>query len=119
MLCPGGVNTSITGCERNRPAEMRDASAGGSANPVVARAEAMLHQLVASGVVPSEVAGMVLEAMRDERSYFATHADWKEQMRKRMVEFCTDETSAKRKINLRNGLSPKEVVRPELSEELC
>ena len=84
VLCPAGVNTRVMESERNRPAELRNISAGESKHPAIAQAEAMLRQLVAEGKQPSEVAGAVFDAIRDERFYILTHADWKHFVRKRM-----------------------------------
>jgi len=84
VLCPAGVNTRVLESERNRPAELQNVSAGESKHPVIAQAEAMLRQLVAEGMPPSEVAGAVFDAIRDERFYILTHADWKHFVRKRM-----------------------------------
>ena len=84
VLCPGGVNTRVMECERNRPDELRNAPAGESAHPAVAQAEAMLRQLVAAGMPPSDVAEAVFDAIREERFYILTHADWKHHVRKRM-----------------------------------
>lgn len=84
VLCPGGVNTRIMDSERNRPAELRNESAAGSAHPAVAQAEAMLHRLVGAGMPPSDVAGMVFDAVREGRFYILTHEDWKTHVLKRM-----------------------------------
>ncbi|HEV2859606.1 MAG TPA: SDR family NAD(P)-dependent oxidoreductase [Pyrinomonadaceae bacterium] len=84
VLCPGGVNTRIMDSERNRPAELRNDSAVGSAHPAVAQAEAMLHRIVGAGMPPSEVAAMVFDAIRDGRFYILTHEDWKTHVLKRM-----------------------------------
>jgi NAD(P)-dependent dehydrogenase (short-subunit alcohol dehydrogenase family) len=86
VLCPGGVNTSIMDSERNRPAELQNASASQSAHPAITQAEAMLRRLVETGMPPSEVAEAVFDAIRDERFYILTHADWKPLVRKRMDE---------------------------------
>lgn len=84
VLCPGGVKTRVMECERNRPAEMQNAAAAESKHPVVAQAEAMLHQLVETGMEPSQVAEAVFEAIRQGRFYVLTHEDWKLHVRKRM-----------------------------------
>jgi NAD(P)-dependent dehydrogenase (short-subunit alcohol dehydrogenase family) len=84
VLCPAGVNTRVMDSERNRPAELQNDLASGSAHPVVAQAEAMLRQLVEAGLSPSQVAGAVFDAIRDERFYILTHADWKPLVQKRM-----------------------------------
>lgn len=84
VLCPGGVQTRVMECERNRPRELQNVSAGESSHPAVAQAEAMLHQLVSTGMPPSQVAEAVFDAIRDERFYILTHADWKHHVQKRM-----------------------------------
>ena len=86
VLCPAGVNTRVMDSERNRPAELQNASAGESAHPAVTQAEAMLRRLVETGMPPSQVAEAVFDAIRDERFYILTHADWKPLVRKRMDE---------------------------------
>jgi short-subunit dehydrogenase len=86
VLCPAGVNTRVMDCERNRPDELQNASAGESLHPAIAQAEEMARQLVAAGLPPSEVAEAVFDAIRDERFYILTHADWKPLVRKRMED---------------------------------
>ncbi|HYY98383.1 MAG TPA: SDR family NAD(P)-dependent oxidoreductase [Pyrinomonadaceae bacterium] len=90
VLCPAGVNTRVMDSERNRPAELQNAPAEGSAHPVVAQAEEMLRRLVAAGMPPSEVAGAVFGAIRDGRFYILTHADWKPLVQKRMDDILQD-----------------------------
>jgi NAD(P)-dependent dehydrogenase (short-subunit alcohol dehydrogenase family) len=90
VLCPGGVNTRIMDSERNRPAELQNAPAGGSTHPVVAQAEKMLRQLVETGLPPSEVAEAVFDAIRNGRFYILTHADWKPLVQKRMNDILQD-----------------------------
>jgi NAD(P)-dependent dehydrogenase (short-subunit alcohol dehydrogenase family) len=90
VLCPAGVNTRVMDCERNRPAELRNAPAEGSAHPVVAQAEEMLRRLVSAGMPPSEVAEAVFGAIREGRFYILTHADWKPLVRKRMDDILQD-----------------------------
>ena len=84
VLCPGGVKTRVMESERNRPAEVQNAGAAESKHPVVAQAEAMLRQLVETGMEPSQVAEAVFEAIREGRFYVLTHEDWKIHVRKRM-----------------------------------
>jgi NAD(P)-dependent dehydrogenase (short-subunit alcohol dehydrogenase family) len=90
VLCPGGVQTRVMECERNRPAELQNVSAGESAHPAVSQAEAMLRQLVESGMPPSRVADAVFDAIRDGRFYILTHADWKPLVQKRMEDILQD-----------------------------
>lgn len=84
VLCPAGVNTRVMDSERNRPVELQNTSASESAHPAVVQANEMLHQLVESGLSPSQVADAVFDAIRDERFYILTHADWKPFVQKRM-----------------------------------
>lgn len=90
VLCPAGVNTRVMECERNRPAELQNASASESAHPAVTQAEAMLRQLVETGMPPSQVAETVFDAIRDERFYILTHADWKQFVQKRLDDILQD-----------------------------
>ena len=90
VLCPAGVNTRVMECERNRPEELQNASAGESTHPAVAQAEAMLRQLVGTGIRPSQVADSVFDAVRDGRFYILTHADWKPLVQKRMEDILHD-----------------------------
>jgi NAD(P)-dependent dehydrogenase (short-subunit alcohol dehydrogenase family) len=84
VLCPAGVNTRIMDSERNRPSELQNAAASELIKPVVAQAEEMLRQLVENGMSPSQVAEAVFDAIRNERFYILTHADWKPLVQKRM-----------------------------------
>jgi NAD(P)-dependent dehydrogenase (short-subunit alcohol dehydrogenase family) len=90
VLCPAGVNTRVMDCERNRPVELQNASASESAHPIVAQAEEMLRQLVETGLSPAQVADAVFDAIRDERFYILTHADWKPLVQKRMDDILQD-----------------------------
>lgn len=84
VLCPAGVNTRVLDSERNRPAELQNASASESSHPAVAQSEEMLRRLVETGLSPSQVAEAVFDAIRYERFYILTHADWKPLVQKRM-----------------------------------
>jgi hypothetical protein len=61
--------------ERNRPRGLQNAS--GSENPDYHTNQRQLRQLVEAGLPPSEVDGAVFDAIRNERFYILTHADWK------------------------------------------
>lgn len=81
VLCPGWVNTGIAESGRNRPDDLRNADGpnlleGGAASPLKAVLEA--------GLQPSEVATMVLDAVKSDRFYIFTHPDWNEMIRLRM-----------------------------------
>src|SRR3954454_14273162 len=84
VLCPGWVNTRINEAERNRPAELQDAAA---ADPSMAEmGRQLLDGLIASGLPPSEVAGRVLDAIREERFYILTHPEMTPLIEQRMTD---------------------------------
>jgi NAD(P)-dependent dehydrogenase (short-subunit alcohol dehydrogenase family) len=72
VLCPGWVNTNIHSSERNRPSALASGSAGGA---VAAGGAEMLKQVLAAGMPPAEVAGLVVAAIREGRFYVMTHPD--------------------------------------------
>ncbi len=65
VLCPGFIATRITESERNRPAELTNAAP----IPAVARTTAG----VAATMDAAEVAGHVVDAIRDDRFWILTH----------------------------------------------
>jgi NAD(P)-dependent dehydrogenase (short-subunit alcohol dehydrogenase family) len=84
VLCPGWVNTRIMDSERNRPAELQNSPEMEAINPIAAQAQEMIRQLVATGMSPSQVADAVFDAIREERFYILTHADFKPLVQKKM-----------------------------------
>jgi NAD(P)-dependent dehydrogenase (short-subunit alcohol dehydrogenase family) len=92
VLCPGWVNTRINEAERNRPPELQDAA---EVDPSMAEmGRQLLSGLIASGLPPSEVAGRVLDAVREERFYILTHPDMKPMIRQRMEDILEGRTPA-------------------------
>jgi NAD(P)-dependent dehydrogenase (short-subunit alcohol dehydrogenase family) len=84
VLCPAVVRTRIGEAERNRPESLRDAAgAGVPAQQMQAMEQAFRAQL-ATGQPPEEVAGAVLDAIRDERFYIITHEPTKGQVSARL-----------------------------------
>ena len=86
VLCPAGVNTKIMEAERNRPRELDNAAPYETAHPATIQIRETLRQLVEAGLAPSEVAGKVFEAIRNEKFYILTHPDWKPLVQKRMED---------------------------------
>jgi NAD(P)-dependent dehydrogenase (short-subunit alcohol dehydrogenase family) len=86
VLCPAGVNTKIMDAERNRPRELQNAAAYETAHPATIQIRETLRQLVEAGLPPSEVASKVFDAIRNEKFYILTHADWKPLVQKRMED---------------------------------
>src|SRR3954451_20408164 len=84
VLCPGWVNTRINEAERTRPPELQDAA---PADPSMAEmGRQLLDGLIASGLPPSEVAGRVLDAIREERFYILTHPEMTPMIEQRMTD---------------------------------
>lgn len=83
VLCPGFVATRISDSERNRPAELTKA-ASASETTQQAMVRELARQQVAAGLKPSEIAEMVVEAIRDDRFYVITHPRFRKLIRLRM-----------------------------------
>ncbi|MGB8260575.1 MAG: SDR family NAD(P)-dependent oxidoreductase [Terracidiphilus sp.] len=98
VLCPGMVSTSIGDAERNRPAELANETRPQS--PEMQAGRAAFHALLAKGMPPEQVAGMVFEAIRGEQFYILTHPEWME-----VVEMRTS-----RLVRLENPASPTEAL---------
>lgn len=81
VLCPGFVATKIADSERNRPSQT-------ALNPKDTERQKQVReqarQQVSAGVRPTEVAEMVVEAIREDRFYVLTHPRFKKLIRKRM-----------------------------------
>ena len=77
VLCPGWVQTRIHEAGRNRPGATDALPVAGAPD---AEAEAgfasLVGSLIAEGLRPEEVAGMVLDAVRTRRFYVLTHPEW-------------------------------------------
>ena len=71
VLCPGGVATRIVEAGRNRP------DTHGGPEDVPEHAEP-IRQGIAAGMPPEEVAGRVLDAIRENTLYVVTHEDTRE-----------------------------------------
>jgi NAD(P)-dependent dehydrogenase (short-subunit alcohol dehydrogenase family) len=91
VLCPGWVNTRIHEADRNRPPELQQDNPD---NPMAEMGRQMLTSLISSGMPPSEVAGRVLDAIRDERFYIITHPDMLPMVRHRMEDILGGRTPA-------------------------
>ncbi len=77
VLCPGGVATRIVEAGRNRP------DAHGGPEDVPDHAEP-IRQGIAAGMPPEEVAGRVLDAIRENALYIVTHEDTREGVEARL-----------------------------------
>ena len=81
VLCPGAVDTRIVDAERNRPSDV-PGSAGATAERFKASSTAMLGT---KGLAPSEVAAMVVDAVRTDRFWVLTHPDWYDVLSQRVA----------------------------------
>lgn len=77
VLCPAVVNTRIGESERNRPDALRDAGGTGVPGQQMQAMEQAFRALLATGLPPEQVAGAVVDAIRDERFYIITHEETK------------------------------------------
>jgi NAD(P)-dependent dehydrogenase (short-subunit alcohol dehydrogenase family) len=80
VLCPSGVATNITSTWRNRPQELQE----DTSTPPSIQAERMqryrerMTQAVAAGKQPDEIAGIVMDAIRNNDFYILTHPEQEE-----------------------------------------
>ena len=84
VLCPGWVNTRLADSERNRPAELRNPPA--QAGPQAKLIEQAIHEFMAAGLAPEQVADDTFNAIRDEKFYILTHPERKETIEVRMQD---------------------------------
>jgi hypothetical protein len=71
VLCPGWVDTKIGEAERNRPADLANAS-----NPQGVGLG--LGDVLKQGKSPADVADLVFQSICEERFYILPHAGWDE-----------------------------------------
>ena len=71
VLCPGFVRTGIADSHRNRPAEFAD----GADRLRPEAFEQAIRAAIADGLPPSDVAGLVAKAIREERFYVLPHPE--------------------------------------------
>lgn len=94
VLCPAWVKTQLMDAERNRPASLRNEPSAGTPPPQAALMEQAVRQFVEGGTDPSEIAGMVVDAIRNERFWILPHPEWKEQIRTRMEDIIGERNPA-------------------------
>jgi len=75
VLCPGLIQTRIMFGYRNRPPALQDVPGQIVSPDEAARAERIAAQAAAEGMPPAELAGIVVQAIRDEQLYILTHHD--------------------------------------------
>ena len=84
-LCPGIIATRIFQGSRNRPPELRnDKEPSGSAQGDEHRR--MMHERLQQGMQPSEVADILVRAIREGRFYVLTDHEWDDRIKARMQD---------------------------------
>jgi NAD(P)-dependent dehydrogenase (short-subunit alcohol dehydrogenase family) len=78
-LCPGTVATNLFLGSRNRPEQPGDAAMPDGGDDI----RAAMHARLAEGMPPEEVAGQLVEAIRNGVLYLLTDHDWDDQVRAR------------------------------------
>jgi NAD(P)-dependent dehydrogenase (short-subunit alcohol dehydrogenase family) len=73
-LCPGIIATNLFHGSRNRPAALTE---GGSAmSPAGAELREHMHAVLSSGMPPSQVASLLVDAVRSNQLYLLTDHEW-------------------------------------------
>ncbi|HEY4384514.1 MAG TPA: SDR family NAD(P)-dependent oxidoreductase [Ktedonobacteraceae bacterium] len=84
VLCPGWVNTRITGAGRNRPQALQNAREQNQVGSEVQSRIQTLRQLLQAGMPPSQVAEIVFDAIRQDKFYILTDPNIKRGVQLRM-----------------------------------
>ena len=82
VLCPGFVNTNIGNAERNRPANMQKSDFPDVDDETFAPFAAMLK----NGKAPSEIADIVIDAIKNNVFYILPHPAWDDTVREHFDE---------------------------------
>lgn len=82
VLCPGAVQTRICESDRNREAT---GLAAGNTSATDEAFKDMAGQIVAAGISPTDVAGMIVAAIKNNDFWILTHPDWKKVMQERVA----------------------------------
>jgi NAD(P)-dependent dehydrogenase (short-subunit alcohol dehydrogenase family) len=69
VVCPGWVRTAIMDAERNRPAQMGPATDVSALSEGLQRFSARVEEAMDQGFDPDEIAGLVVDAVIDDRFY--------------------------------------------------
>jgi NAD(P)-dependent dehydrogenase (short-subunit alcohol dehydrogenase family) len=80
VLCPGSVQTLI--CESDRNREATGFSAGHASQTAQGFTD-LAGPIIASGMAPAEVAGMIIPAIRNNDFWILTHPAWKNVLQER------------------------------------
>ncbi len=86
VLCPGFVNTNIGKSERNRPSNLTQLQA-----PLEDIDNSPIMALLRNGKEPSEIADIVIEAIRDDLFYILPHPAWDDTLKTYFEEILSRE----------------------------
>jgi NAD(P)-dependent dehydrogenase (short-subunit alcohol dehydrogenase family) len=81
-LCPGFVRTNITSADRNRPPELRNENEP-TLNAIEEMIRTRMRESIAGGIAPEEVAGFVVDAIRNEQFWIITTNEFDGALRSR------------------------------------
>jgi NAD(P)-dependent dehydrogenase (short-subunit alcohol dehydrogenase family) len=85
VLCPGFVRTSIAENARRRPERFQDPRPAEDEEPSQVRQMVghSMRKLVAGGIAPEEIAGRVLDAVREGHFYIRSHPEMEKSLQNR------------------------------------
>ena len=89
VLCPGWVQTRIHESARNRPGTVE--GAGHELTEIEKLLMETVGGLIAEGLNPLQVAGLVLDAVQANRFYILTHPEWKPMIADRLDRIMAEE----------------------------
>jgi NAD(P)-dependent dehydrogenase (short-subunit alcohol dehydrogenase family) len=87
VLCPGLIDTNIMFAFRNRPTELHNIPGQLASPREVERAERIGNLAQETGLPAATVAGIVVEAIRNDQFYILTHDRFDAPIRARMEDF--------------------------------
>jgi NAD(P)-dependent dehydrogenase (short-subunit alcohol dehydrogenase family) len=85
VLCPGAVRTQFGSSSRNRPASLGPPTDSSGESERASRQQ-FDRLLASSGIAPADIAGIVVEAIRQARFYVLTSGNRNEAIRRRGAE---------------------------------
>jgi NAD(P)-dependent dehydrogenase (short-subunit alcohol dehydrogenase family) len=89
VLCPGWVSTNLHSADRNRPEALRNEPSDDDADPVANTMRDALKSVIEAGMLPTDVAAMVVAAVKEKQFYILTHEASVDAVRKRADAIAT------------------------------
>ena len=84
VLCPGVTRTNIISAARNRPDDLLDDSSRNPTPEAQARTQILKDFIETRGISPDELAGIVLDAIRDDRFWILASTEFDVAIRSRV-----------------------------------